>query len=63
VPPADRYFKVIRFAANAEGRLGVNVAAFGESGNAIGGAESEGLDGHGGLTAAGGDQAATVTKE
>src|SRR5712692_8046429 len=43
-------------------RLG-DFAALGQRGDAVGGAEGEGFDGHGGLAAAGGDQAAAVAEE
>src|SRR5258708_16862980 len=43
-------------------RLG-DFAALRQRGNAVGGAEGEGFDGHGGLAAAGGDQAAAVAEE
>src|SRR6185437_7716801 len=42
---------------------GREIAAFGECGNAVGGAESQRLDGHGGLAAAGRDQTAAVTEK
>ena len=40
-----------------------DLAALGEGGDAVGGAEGEGFDGHGGLAAAGSDQATAVTEE
>jgi len=40
-----------------------DIAAFCERGDAIGGAEGEGLDGHGGLAAAGGYEAAAIAEE
>src|SRR5258708_39404099 len=42
---------------------GGNFAALGQGGNAIGGAIGQRLDGHGGLAAAGGDEAAAVAEE
>src|SRR5258707_4332825 len=38
-------------------------AALGKGGNAVGGAESERFDGHGGLAPAGGDEAAAVAEK
>src|SRR6267154_1599553 len=45
------------------GKLCGNFAALGESGDAVRRAVGQGLDGHGRLAAAGGDQAAAVTEE
>src|SRR5208282_702046 len=44
-------------------RLGGEIAAFGEGADAVGGAEGERFDGHGGLAAAGGNEAAAVAEE
>src|SRR5260370_9915755 len=38
-------------------------AALGKGGNAVGGAESERFDGHGGLAPAGGDEAAAIAEK
>src|SRR5580693_10353740 len=44
-------------------RLGGEVAAFGESADAIAGPESERFDSHGGLATAGGNETAAITEE
>src|SRR5258708_3665828 len=44
-------------------KSGVEVAAPGESGDAVGGAIGQGLNGHGGLATAGSDEAAAVAEK
>jgi len=61
--PGQHGFEESGLALRAEGRSGADLAALRERGDAVAGSKCQRLDGHGGLAAAGGHQAASIAKE
>ena len=61
--PRQHGFEEPGSVLRAEGRSGADLAALRERCDAVAGPKCQRLDGHGGLAAAGGHQAASIAKE